>query len=176
MSMSPQPTKRTKVGKPRSTAENPRGTRGKKTSATPRKSTASGSKPVKKRNHPKYGTSKLEDKFAKEFLDRLGVPYERQFEAKDIGRFYDFKIGDRVLAEIDGDFYHGYGLTFEEKSPMQKRNERVDEYKNKWAREHGYILIRIWEHDIHDHPSEVMRELRKVLDIDDKNKDKKRRH
>lgn len=57
------------------------------------------------RPHPKYGTSKLEDKFAKEFLDKLGVPYEKQFEAKDIGRFYDFKIGGRVLIEIDGDYW-----------------------------------------------------------------------
>lgn len=39
---------------------------------------------TRQRRHPKYGTSKLEDKFAKEFLDKLGVPYERQFEAKEI--------------------------------------------------------------------------------------------
>lgn len=164
--MRQQPTKRNKVGKPRSTV--------KKTEKT--KSGTNSRHKTKKFSHPKYGTSKLEDKFAKEFLDKLGVPYDRQFEAKDIGRFYDFKIGERVLVEIDGSYYHGYGLTYEQKSPMQKHNERVDEYKNKWAKEHGYILIRIWEHDIHDHPSEVMRELRKVLDLDDKNKDKKRRH
>lgn len=59
---------------------------------------------------------------------------------------------------------------------MQKHGERVDNYKNKWAKEHGYILLRIWEHDIHEHPSEVMRELRRILDLDDKNKDKKKRH
>jgi hypothetical protein len=41
-----------------------------------------------KKPHPKYGTSKLEEKFAKEFLDKLGVKYETQFEAKDIKRFY----------------------------------------------------------------------------------------
>ena len=64
---------------------------------------------IKKNNHrprekPKYGTSKLEDKFAKEFLDKLGVIYERQFEAKDIKRFYDFKIGS-ILIEVDGDYW-----------------------------------------------------------------------
>ena len=51
-------------------------------------------KTVAKRKHPKYGTSKLEEKFAKEFLDKLGVRYERQFEAKEIKRFYDFYLPD----------------------------------------------------------------------------------
>jgi hypothetical protein len=43
-----------------------------------------------KRWHPKFGTSKLEDDFASGFLDKLKVKYIRQFEAKDIKRFYDF--------------------------------------------------------------------------------------
>ena len=50
-----------------------------------------------KKPHPKYGTSKLEKKFAKEFLDKLGIEYEEQFEAKDIKRFFDFKIDKRPL-------------------------------------------------------------------------------
>ena len=43
-----------------------------------------------KKSHPKYGTSKLEKKFAKEFLDKLGVKYEEQFYAESIKRYYDF--------------------------------------------------------------------------------------
>lgn len=69
-------------------------------------------KPKTKRSvkkHPEYGTSKLENKFAKEFLDKLGVEYIYQFEAKDIGRFYDFAIksqlGHMVLLEVDGDYW-----------------------------------------------------------------------
>ena len=54
------------------------------------------------RNHPQYGTSKLEEKFAKEFLDVLGVSYQYQFEAKDIKRFFDFLVEGIVLIEIDG--------------------------------------------------------------------------
>lgn len=109
------------------------------------------------RHHPKYGTSKLEDRFAKDFLDKLGIKYIRQFEAKDIGRFYDFYCPDaNVILEIDGDFFHGYGLVHEEKSPMQKRNERVDRLKDEWALSHGIPIIRIWEHDINDHPQKVL--------------------
>lgn len=66
-------------------------------------------KMTKKRLHQKYGTSKLETRFAKEFLDRLGYKYVRQFEAKDIGRYYDFAVkqenGALILIEVDGDYW-----------------------------------------------------------------------
>ena len=63
-----------------------------------------------KRWHPKYGMSKLEDRFAKEFLDRLGYKYIRQYEAREIGRFYDFCVvrdDGKILAliEVDGDYW-----------------------------------------------------------------------
>lgn len=134
-----------------------------------------------KKPHPKYGTSKLEKKFAKEFLEKLGIRYEEQFEAKDIKRFYDFFLNDyRVLIEIDGDFYHGYGKLHEEKSPMQKKNARVDEIKNEWAALHGYPLIRIWEHDINENPQKVLDMLRERLGIEMEKliikENKKKRH
>ena len=118
-----------------------------------------------KKPHPKYGTSKLEKKFAKEFLDKLGIEYEEQFEAKDIKRFFDFKITGRILIEIDGDYYHSYGKVYEEMNPMQKKNARVDELKNKWAHSNGYKLIRIWEHDINENPQKVMKILKENIDI-----------
>ncbi len=133
--------------------------------------------PRGKRPHPKYGTSKLEDRFAKEFLDRLGYKYERQYEAKDIGRFYDFAVkqdnGAVVLLEIDGDYFHGHGLVHEEKSPMQKHNEWVDKVKDEWAAQHGIPLIRIWEHDINDKPGEVMKMLKKRIGDATKEQDRK---
>ena len=71
---------------------------------------------------------------AKEFLEKLGVKYIYQFEAKDIGRYYDFAIilnnemttGNMLLIEIDGSYYHSDPrLVSEDKmSPMQKRNKR----------------------------------------------------
>ena len=118
-----------------------------------------------KKPHPKYGTSKLEKKFAKDFLDKLGIKYEEQFEAKDIKRFYDFKLDGRILIEVDGSYWHSYGKVYEEMNPTQKRNARVDEIKNKWARSNGYKLIRIWEHDINNNPQKVMNFLKERLDI-----------
>lgn len=137
------------------------------------------SKPFKK--HPKYEMSKLEDKFAKEFLDRLGIEYIRQYEAKDICRFYDFYLPKQnLLIEIDGDYYHAYNKMYEQMSPMQKRNHRVDEVKNKWAAEHCFVLLRIWEHEINDTPAKVMEVLERELDNGSEKKrireNKRKRH
>lgn len=66
-------------------------------------------KPIRKKivtKKPKYGTSKLEKYFAEEFLEKLGVKYSYQFEAKDISRFYDFFLLEHnLLIEVDGDYY-----------------------------------------------------------------------
>lgn len=135
----------------------------------------------KQRKHPLFGTSKLEEDFAINFLDKLGVKYQYQYEAKDIGRFYDFcifingvendlSIGNILLLEIDGSYYHSDPrLVNEDKmNPMQKKNKRVDEYKNKWALEHGIPLVRIWEKDIRENPNEVLKQLKEKLYIEDK--------
>jgi len=62
-----------------------------------------------KKKHFEYGTSKLEEKFAKEFLDKLGIDYVYQYKSEEIGRFYDFVIkipnGGKILVEIDGDYW-----------------------------------------------------------------------
>ena len=131
-------------------------------------------------HHQKYGTSKLEEDFAREFLDKLEVKYVYQFEAKDIGRFYDFAVllgdgnitssGNIVLIECDGDWYHSHPDLVKEgvMNPMQKHNKRVDELKDKWALLHGIPLIRIWEKDIREAPDKVLKELKERLYIEDK--------
>lgn len=73
-----------------------------------KKNEKSVTKKVVKRNlkHPQYGTSKLEEDFARDFLDKLGVKYVYQFEAKDIKRFFDFYIKEEnLLIEVDGDYW-----------------------------------------------------------------------
>ena len=49
---------------------------------------------------------------------------------------------------------------YEEMTPTQKRNARVDKIKNEWALSHGIPIIRIWEHDINNNPQKVMQILR----------------
>ena len=124
-----------------------------------------------KKSHPKFGTSKLERDFSKNFLDKLGVRYIYQFEAKDIGRFYDFYLPDsNLLLEVDGSYHHSDPRVVKESemNPMQKHNKRVDELKDKWALLHSIPLMRIWEYDIRNNPEEVMKQLKERLYIEDK--------
>lgn len=135
----------------------------------------------KKRIHADYGTSKLEEKFAKEFLDKLKVRYVYQFKAESIGRWFDFYLPDHLmLIEVDGCYWHSKGVDYENMTPTQKRNKRVDEQKDHWARINCYRLLRIWEDDINNRPSEVMKRLKMFLGVAEEKKkiidDKKRRH
>lgn len=135
-------------------------------------------KPKMTKKAVRIGTSKLEEDFARDFLDKLGVKYIYQFEAKDIGRFYDFAIllndemttGNMILVEIDGSYYHSDPRVVEEgkMNPMQKHNKRVDKHKDDWALMHGIPLMRIWEKDIRENPKMVMEELKKRLYMQDK--------
>ena len=135
-------------------------------------------KPRMTKKAVRIGTSKLEEDFARDFLDKLGVKYIYQFEAKDIGRFYDFAVllndemttGSILLIEIDGGYYHSDPRVVEESkmNPMQKHNKRVDKHKDDWALMHGIPLMRIWEKDIRENPKMVMEELKKRLYIQDK--------
>ena len=147
---------------------------------------------VKKTFHKKYGTSKLEKNFASDFLDRLGLNYIYQFEAKDIKRYYDFAVtvydnypyryeskdgiksiiqeGKEILVgfliEVDGDFYHSNPLKVKKNdmNPMQKHNKFVDKLKDEWAKSHGIPLLRIWENDIRNNTSKVIKEIKKFVE------------
>lgn len=134
----------------------------------------------KQRKHPLFGTSKLEEDFARDFLDKLGIEYIYQFEAKSIKRWYDFYLPKHnILIEIDGSYFHSDPRLVKEEdmSPMQKRNRRIDEYKNKWALANGIPIIRFWEKDIRENPSMVMEALKKRLYIEEaKNEKKNKRH
>ena len=132
---------------------------------------------VKRKNvtNQKYGTSKLERDFAKNFLDKLGLVYIYQYEAKSIKRFYDFavtcvtekdyimEVKDGIecvkqdgqsfqvdlLIEIDGDYYHG--------NPNKQ-----------WAGLNCVTLLRFWEDDIRNNPQKVINELSKYVQINTK--------
>ena len=72
---------------------------------------------------------------------------------------YDFGVKDkRILIEIDGDYWHGNPLLYNIEGTDDKRklnNEQLDKIekdikKNKFALEHNFKLIRIWENEIND--------------------------
>lgn len=118
------------------------------------------------RTLPKFGTSKLEKYFETEFLKKLNINYQWQFEAKDIQRSYDFYLPEyNLLIEVDGDYYHVNPEIYEGKklTPTQKHDMWVDKLKNEWALLHGIPLLRIWENDIRKNPEKVMKTIKERL-------------
>lgn len=137
----------------------------------------------KAKTHPQFGTSKLEINFARDFLDKLGVKYTWQFEAKEIKRFFDYYLPEhRLIIEVNGSYWHADPRLYEGKTltRVQKHDVKVDEYKQKWALLHGIPILYVWEKDIRENPSEVMKMLKKRLylekDKEDKKKQMQKRH
>lgn len=152
-----------------------------------------GGKPFKqrKRTEQKYGTSKLELDFARDFLDKLKLTYIYQYEAKDIKRFYDFAVTchddteyimeekdgincvrqDKqffpvdLIIEVDGSFFHSDPrvVTEDKITPMHKHNKFIDNLKDQWAAMHCIPLLRIWEYDIRHNPKMVIEEIQKYV-------------
>lgn len=140
-----------------------------------------GIRPDGRTETPAITESNLEKRFAKEFLDPLKLEYVHQWEAKGIGRWYDYYIPEaKLLIEVDGDYWHGFGLTEGEMGPIQIKAKQADMAKELWAMEHGIALIRFWEHDINNNSKKVMKLLKSALGKDilnehiNKNKKKRR--
>lgn len=142
--------------------------------------------PFRKRSHKQeYGTSKLELDFARDFLDKLGLKYVYQYEAKDIKRFFDFAVTadenypykyvvkegvssidqdaqmfiPNFIIEVDGDYWHGNPNTVDKDkglTPIQKHNKFVDKLKDEWCGMRCIPLLRIWESDIRKNPKKVI--------------------
>jgi very-short-patch-repair endonuclease len=138
---------------------------------------------TKKRKHAQYGTSKLEEDFARDFLDKLGIEYVYQYEAKDIKRYFDFYVpSSNIILEIDGDFWHGNPEKYKEDELRghQKRAKRIDEHKTKWALMRGIPILRFWESDIRKRPKFVLERLKEELNKNERKiileNNKKKRH
>lgn len=140
----------------------------------------------KMKGSQEYGTSKLEERFARDFLDRLGIDYEYQYKAESIGRYFDFRLfpnvgGTKVLLEIQGSYWHADPRLYEEKdlNKTQKYDIKVDEIKRKYCERNGIKLLYIWEKDINEHSEKVKSYLKEVLkpylDGTIENKDKRLR-
>ena len=83
----------------------------------------------------------------KAILEKLEIEYEQQFRIQN--KYYDFYLPDyNALIEVDGIYWHGIGVEFEQKSRMQKRTYKNDLYKDGLAAINGFIIKRINEGEI----------------------------
>lgn len=164
-----------------------------KSKGTTKKKTTRAGRSGGRRTHQQYGTSKLETYFATEFLDKLGLDYIYEYEAREIKRFYDFAIVKLVpkterylvenngitgldqvkcyyriiaLCEIDGGWFHSDPRLVDENKMnyMQRHNKFVDELKDAWCMRNNIPLLRFWEEDIRKNPDKVMNSLKSFMD------------
>lgn len=86
-----------------------------------------------------------------------------EFETQKIvgGKIYDFFVPvTNLLVEVDGDYWHAYGLLPEEMNAMQRRSVKNDKRKDIIAKGYGYELIRVWEHELKNDYDKVKEKVR----------------
>lgn len=123
-------------------------------------------KRIIKSNHKH--TSKLEDYFCT-LLESLSIKYTQFYYAKSIKGFYDIYLTNyNILIEVDGDFWHCNPKIYKNGiiCKTQLINKKRDEEKNDWAKDNGFKLLRFWEKDIKDNPSQVLEILKKELNLE----------
>jgi very-short-patch-repair endonuclease len=109
------------------------------------------------KNHQILDISNLEKTFM-EFLLKCEIEFKHQVNIK--GFIFDFLIGENILIEVDGDFYHCHPDKFPiPLYPVQKATLKNDKRKSFVAQELGYTLLRFWESDINNDPELVKSQL-----------------
>jgi very-short-patch-repair endonuclease len=115
---------------------------------------------AKKMSNKMTSPEKLFSKMMKE----LGVKVETQ---KVLGsKIYDFYIPSKnMMVEIDGDYFHGNPLIYEQKdlNKMQIRNIRNDKFKDVLAKGNGYEIERVWEYDLNNDYAGQKKRFKKLL-------------
>ena len=101
-------------------------------------------------------------------LNHIGVRYE--VHARDLPGRPDFVIRElRVAVLVDGDFWHGWRfaqwrLKLSEKWESKiAGNMRRDARNRRLLRQAGWIVVRLWEHQIASCPSRCRTRIRSAL-------------
>lgn len=101
----------------------------------------------------KTSKTKIENMF-EEYLKEKNIDYKNQHKIyyKIDGnlkyKIYDFIINDKILIEIDGDYWHGNSQFFKVLNETQLKNKENDDFKNELAKMNNMTLIRFWENEI----------------------------
>jgi very-short-patch-repair endonuclease len=103
---------------------------------------------ISSKKQGKYKKNKLETKF-ENLLNEANIENEYSIIMENFQ--YDFKIKNkRLLIEVDGDYWHGNPELYESFNYIQEKNKKRDILKNKFAEEHNFKLIRVWESDVNN--------------------------
>jgi len=107
------------------------------------------------------------EKSVSALLETLGIKHEAQFAIETY--VFDFWLPEHnTLIECDGTFWHADPRRYPDKSQLskiQKRNVANDKVKNEVAKNAGFNLIRLWEHDVMENPNSVLENLKASLRV-----------
>jgi very-short-patch-repair endonuclease len=104
----------------------------------------------------KVKRSGLEYKF-EGVLQILEIEYIHSYYIENIGKIYDFYLPKfNILIEVDGDFWHCNPSKYMEPiCKTQELNLKNDEFKNQWAQDNNYKILRFWEDDINNNIQQI---------------------
>lgn len=82
---------------------------------------------------------------------------------------------EKVAIFVDGDFWHGYNLKIKKQIPPRRywlakilRNIQRDKVVSKNLKNHGWKVIRIWEHNIVKRPEKYAKQIRASIPLKDR--------
>lgn len=81
-------------------------------------------------------------------LDQLGIEHYSQHRPDGCTQVFDEFVPPRLFIEVHGDYWHAYPGKYSSPDRIQSKNLEYDERKARWAIQHGYDLVIIWEHEI----------------------------
>ena len=101
-------------------------------------------------------------------LDRMGLAYDSH--ARDLPGRPDFALREmRVAVLVDGDFWHGWRFAQWRMKLSEKwerkiaGNIRRDARNRRLLRQAGWIVVRLWEHQVTSCPSRCRTRIRSAL-------------
>jgi DNA mismatch endonuclease (patch repair protein) len=95
-------------------------------------------------------------------LEAEGIPFERE---KAIGKLHvDIFLAPTTVIELDGCFWHACPACIEHPTPQQLVTRVKDGRREYVLRKKGFDVIRIWEHEVKNHPQRVQAMLKGIWD------------
>lgn len=100
----------------------------------------------------------------------LSLGFSPETHAKDFPGCPDFVFRDlKVVIFVDGDFWHGWRFPawrlklsekWERKIEATRRRDRLNHAR---LRRSGWLVVRLWEHQVHDFPEIVRARIKEAL-------------
>jgi very-short-patch-repair endonuclease len=93
----------------------------------------------------------------------MGVEYIKQYPINGRSLVDAFVPLHNLVIEFDGDYWHGNTEIFATLNAMQQRHVSHDNKQTAYLLQHGFRVLRVWEHVIHKTPEIFIQQLTALL-------------